>query len=100
MDFLPTCACAPSAGVPSRWRRVLIFFSSIRSTLQVQTSTSPFSLSLFLLALKLLSRAKPKLRPGDEVNVVTAFKVSTLAEEPYWISHAKPVLINAFLPGT
>lgn len=59
------------------------FFSSIRPTLQVQTSTFPFSLSFFLLALKLLSMAKHKLRPGDKMHRVPAFKMNILAEEPH-----------------
>lgn len=62
------------------------FFSSIRSTLQVQTSTFPFSLSFFLLAVKLLSIAKHKFRPGDKMHIVPALKINTLAKEPHWTS--------------
>lgn len=93
MDFLPTCGSAPSAGVLNRWRRVFNFFSSIRSTLQVQTSTFPFLLSFFLLALKSLSIAKHKLRPGDTMHIVPAFKISTLAKEPHLTSDSISVLI-------
>lgn len=59
------------------------FFISIRSTLQVQTSTFPFSLSFLLLALKLSSIAKHKLRPGDKMHIESAFNRNTLAKEPH-----------------
>lgn len=59
----------------------------------------PFSLSLFLLALKLSSIAEPKLRPGDEVNVATAFTVSTLAEDEEALDITGKVSVNAFLPS-
>lgn len=59
------------------------FFSSIRWTPQVQISGFPFSLSFFLLALKLLSIAKPKLSPGYKMHIVPPFKISTLAQEPH-----------------
>lgn len=97
MDFLPTCASVPSAGVLNRWRGVLIFFSSIRSTLWVQTSTLPSSLSFFLLALKLLSMAKLELRPGSKMHIAPAFQINTSAERPHLTSDEKSVLTPFFL---
>lgn len=83
MGFLPTCGSAPSAGVLNRWRKVLIFSVQLDQLSRFRPAHSLFLLSFFLLALKLLSIAKHKLRPGDEMHIVPAFKINTLAKEPH-----------------
>ena len=58
MDFLPTCARAPSAGVLNRWGRVLIF--SVQ--LDKLSSTFPFSLQFLPLGIKIVEHSKTQIK--------------------------------------